>query len=119
MIGVPWFFLYYFSFKYFIEKYDLKTPGRDEDLTVTNELSDAEQTRLIFSGLGGKENITDLDCCITRLRVTVKDGALVNKEILKQSGAQGVLQHGVGVQIIYGTQVATIKNRLDEELTGN
>lgn len=121
LIGVPWFFLYYFSFKFLIEKYDLKTPGREEDLSLTSGkvLSNAEQTQLIFKGLGGKENIDDLDCCITRLRVTVKDGALVNEEILKQSGAQGVLQHGVGVQIIYGTQVATIKNRLDEELTSN
>lgn len=121
LIGVPWFFLYYFLFKYFIEKYNLKTPGRDEDLSAKPEkvLSAAEQTRLIFAGLGGKENIDDLDCCITRLRVTVKDGALVNEETLKQSGAQGVLQHGVGVQIIYGPQVAVIKNRLDEELGSN
>ena len=120
LIGVPWFFLYYFSFKFLIEKYNLKTPGRDEDLSATeNALTDAEQTRLIFDGLGGKENIDDLDCCITRLRVTVKDGSLVNEETLKRSGAQGVLQHGVGVQIIYGPQVAVIKNRLDEKLSGN
>ena len=118
LIGVPWFFLYYFSFKFLIEKYDLKTLGRDEDLTAS-ALTDAEQTRLIIDGLGGKENIDDLDCCITRLRVTVKDGSLVNKETLKQSGAQGVLQHGVGVQIVYGPQVVVIKNRLDEELSGN
>ena len=118
LIGVPWFFLYYFSFKYLIERYDLKTPGRDEDLTATpgKVLSDAEQTQLIFAGLGGKDNIADLDCCITRLRVTVKDGALVDEETLKRSGAQGVLQHGVGVQIIYGPQVAVIKNRLEEHL---
>ena len=121
LIGVPWFFLYYFSFKFLIEKYDLKTPGRDEDLSLTSGkvLTDAEQTKLIFAGLGGKANIDDLDCCITRLRVTVKDAALVNEETLMKSGAQGVIKHGVGVQIVYGTQVSLIKNRLDEEWSSN
>ena len=119
LIGVLLFFLYYFSFKFLIEKYDLKTPGREEDLSANSEkiLSDAEQTQLIFEGLGGKENIADLDCCITRLRVTVKDGSLVSEEILRKSGAMGVIQRGVGIQIIYGTQVNLIKNRLDEELS--
>ena len=115
MIGVPWFFLYYFSFKFFIERYNLKTPGREDEITDSDKiLSDGEQTQLIFSGLGGKENILDLDCCITRLRVTVKDSAKVNEEVLKASGAKGVIKKGVGVQIIYGSQVIGIKNRLEE-----
>ena len=119
LIGVPWFFLYYFSFKYLIEKYNFKTPGRDEDLSLNPEkaLSDAEQTQLIISGLGGRENIDSMDCCITRLRVTVKEALLVSEEILMSSGAKGVLQHGVGVQIIYGPQVAVIKNRLEEAMS--
>ena len=117
MIGVPWFFLYYFSFKFLIERYNLKTPGREDEITDSDKiLSDDEQTQLIFSGLGGKENILDLDCCITRLRVTVKDSARVNEEILKASGAKGVIKKGVGVQIIYGPQVIGIKNRLEEFL---
>ena len=117
LIGVPWFFLYYFSFKFLIEKYDFKTPGREEDLlTEQKVLSDAEQTQLILSGLGGRENIEDLDNCITRLRVTVKDASLVNEEILKTSGAQGIIKQGVGVQIIYGLRVNNIKNNLEEAL---
>ena len=117
LIGVPWFFLYYFSFKFLIEKYDFKTPGREEDLlTEQKVLSDAEQTQLILSGLGGHENIEDLDNCITRLRVTVKDASLVNEDILKTSGAQGILKQGVGVQIIYGLRVNNIKNNLEEAL---
>ena len=116
VIGVVWFFVYYFSFKFLIEKYDYKTPGRDEDLLEEKVLSDAEQTQLILSGLGGKGNISDLDCCITRLRVTVNDASLVSEEILKSSGAQGIIRQGVGVQIVYGLQVNNIKNNLEEAL---
>ena len=116
IIGVPWFFLYYFSFKFLIEKYDYKTPGREEDLSEEKVLSDAEQTNLILSGLGGKENIAEYDCCITRLRVTVHDAALVRDEDLKASGSQGILKQGVGIQIVYGMQVTKIKNNLDEVL---
>ncbi len=119
MIGVPWFFLYYFSFKYLIEKYNFMTPGRDEEANITPEknLSDAEQIKLIVTGLGGRSNIDSMDCCITRLRVTVKEALLVNEEVLIASGAKGVLQHGVGVQIIYGPQVAVIKNKLEEAIS--
>ena len=114
-IGVLWFFLYYLSFKYLIEKYDFQTPGRGEKLLAGNETIDAdEQVKLIFSGLGGRANISDFDCCATRLRVTVKDADLVNEEILSSSGAQGVIQKGVGVQVIYGPHVTVIKNRLEE-----
>ena len=118
-IGGLWFFLYYFSFKYLIEKFDFKTPGREEMAeAVKKDLSDLEQASLIFAGLGGQKNITDLDCCITRLRVTVKDAALVDEKILMSSGAKGVVQHGVGVQVIYGPQVVVIKNNLKELLGG-
>lgn len=118
LIGVPWFFLYYFSFKFMIEKYNFKTPGRDEDLSAEpeNVLSDEERMKLILSGLGGRENINELDSCITRLRVTVYDSGLVSEEILKSTGAKGVLKHGVGVQIIYGTNANVIKNKLEDEM---
>ena len=116
MIGIPWFFLYYFSFKFLIEKYDFKTPGREDDILSNEKISDEEQTKLIVQGLGGKDNISDFDCCITRLRVTVKNPDAVNKEDLDRSGARGVIIQGVGVQIIYGTHVINIKNRLDDFL---
>lgn len=119
MIGIPWFFLYYFSFKFLIERFNFKTPGREDDSTDSDKnLTDNEQNELIISGLGGKNNILDLDCCITRLRVTVKDENLINEELLNKSGAKGVIKRGKGVQIIYGTQVVGIKNRLEEFLQG-
>lgn len=117
IIGIPWFLLYYFSFKFMIEKFNFKTPGREDDSTdLSKNLTDNEQNELIISGLGGKNNILDLDCCITRLRVTVKYENLVDEEILTKSGAKGVIKRGKGVQIIYGTQVVGIKNRLEEFL---
>ena len=76
----------------------------------------SEQTKLILAGLGGRENISDVDNCITRLRVTVKDSSLVNEEILKSTGAKGVFQKGVGVQIVYGFEAVNIKNNLEEAL---
>ncbi len=117
IIGVVWFFLYYFSFKFMIERFDFKTPGREDNLAADEKnLTDDEQTELIFSGLGGRENIADLDCCITRLRVTVKNPELVNDETLTRSGAKGVIKRGNGIQVIYGTQVIAIKTRLEEFL---
>ena len=115
-IGAIWFCLYYFSFKFLIEKFNIKTPGRDEELSVVQTLTDAEQIEKIFAGLGGRKNIEELDNCITRLRITVKDAALVNEKILKESGAQGVIASGVGVQIVYGTGANIIKNKLEEAI---
>ena len=115
-IGAIWFCLYYFSFKFLIEKFNIKTPGRDEELSAAQTMTDAEQIEKIFAGLGGRKNIEELDSCITRLRITVKDAALVNEEILKESGAQGVISSGVGIQIIYGTQAGIIKNKLEEAI---
>lgn len=73
-------------------------------------------SRLIVEGLGGKDNITSLDCCATRLRVSVKNSALVNDAVLRQSGAAGVIKKGAGVQVVYGPQVSVIKSELEEFL---
>ena len=72
---------------------------------------------MILSGLGGRANIRDCDCCITRLRVTVKNAELVKEPDLMASGAKGVIIQGVGVQVIYGPHVINIKNRLEEVLS--
>jgi PTS system maltose and glucose-specific IIC component len=124
MVGIPWFFLYYFSFKFCILKFNLKTPGREDEtdeisiLTQNNTPASANQNRVdcIINGLGGKTNIIELDCCATRLRITVKDGNLVRESLLKKSGARGVLKSGNAVQVIYGPQVTVIKNELEETL---
>ena len=87
------------------------------------ELSDAavgheDTSSIIVRGLGGRENIKDIDCCATRLRVTVKDGSLVTDSLLKMSGAAGVIRRGNGVQVVYGPQVSVIKSELEDYLGG-
>ena len=133
-IGAAYFIGYYFLFSFIIRKWDLKTPGREADdeetklytradvdkktddkAAVTSGLSPEDlQSRQIIQGLGGKSNIVDVDNCITRLRVTVKNSALVNDDVLKASGAAGVVRAGNGVQVIYGPRVSVIKSHLEE-----
>lgn len=99
-IGIIYFFLYYFSFRYLIKKFDLKTPGRETNnkllilkkpnLCDNKNIID-KQSQLIIRGLGGRDNFNDLDCCITRLRVTVNDNTKLNEGLLKQSGAAAII----------------------------
>lgn len=130
IVGAVYFFLYYFVFSFIIKRFNLKTPGREADDETTKlytradvnaskekgkkGASDNTESRLILQGLGGKNNISDLDCCATRLRVTVKDSHLVNDTMLKKSGASGVIHKGDGVQVIYGPQVSVVKSRLED-----
>jgi len=114
LIGIPWFFVYYFLFTFFIKKFDLKTPGREDDEETTIVTGSAERAQRIIDALGGKENLVNVDCCATRLRVTVNDPGAVNEELLKKTGAKGVLMKGKGIQIIYGPQVTIIKNEISE-----
>lgn len=129
VVGVIYFFIYYFLFMFFIKKFDLKTPGREEDGEETrlftrkdynakkegkSEKKQENTSALILEGIGGVDNISDLDCCATRLRITVKDESLVNKDLLKQSGAAGVLLKGNGLQVIYGPRVTVIKSELED-----
>ncbi len=120
MVGVPWFFLYYFSFRYLILKYDFKTLGREDEEEPLPETKPEERREgraaKIVEGLGGRDNIVELDCCATRLRVTVKEAERVSERLLKESGSRGVLRSGTGVQIIYGPQITVVRNELEEEL---
>lgn len=123
--GIIYFFLYYFSFSFLIRKYDLKTPGREEGTEETRlytkadvkQKASSQTSVLITEGLGGSENILDVDCCATRLRITVKDPSLITEETLKASGAKGVIQKGPNVQVIYGPQVTVIKADLEEYIS--
>lgn len=140
-IGIAYFILYFLLFRFMIRKFDYLTPGREEDGETKlytradyNEKKKAEvagepqmsaadvglesTSSLIVCGLGGRENIKNVDCCATRLRVTVNDSALVNDALLKKSGAAGVIRRGSGVQVVYGPQVSVIKSELDEFLKG-
>ena len=134
-VGIVYFFLYYFIFKFLILKFNFKTPGREDDDTETKLYTKADVnakresakdkeagnnsdsvSEEITRGLGGKKNISDVDCCATRLRCTVQDASLVNDAVLKATGASGVVHKGNGVQIIYGPNVTVIKSNLEDYL---
>lgn len=126
-VGIIYFFLYYFIFKFLILKFNFKTPGREDDDEQTKLYTKADvnarkergQTSLsetITKGLGGKNNISDVDCCATRLRCTVMDASLVDDKLLKSTGASGVVRKGNGVQVIYGPHVTVIKSELEDYL---
>ncbi len=140
-IGIVYFIVYFLLFRFMIRKFDYVTPGREDDgetklytradynekkraeVAGEPEMSAADvglesTSSLIVRGLGGKENIKNVDCCATRLRVTVKDSALVTDALLKKSGAAGVIKRGNGVQVVYGPQVSVIKSELDDFLRG-
>ncbi len=125
-VGIIYFLLYYGIFKFLILKFDLKTPGREDEDTETKlytkadynaaketGVKGAEVSALITAGLGGKANIEDVDCCATRLRCTIKDPEKVQEALLKQSGSRGVILKGKGIQVIYGPQVAVLKTNLE------
>ena len=132
-VGILYFFLYYFIFKFMIKKFDFKTPGREDDDVETKLYTKADvnarkeaqndgvasedaMSEAITKGLGGKKNISDVDCCATRLRCTVHDAAKVSDSILKTTGASGVVHKGNGVQVIYGPNVTVIKSNLEDYL---
>lgn len=130
IIGVAYFVVYYFLFSFLIKKLNLKTPGRGEeeevklyrrsDVDAKNHsdvsTSEDEISQLICQGLGGKKNISDVDCCATRLRCTVYKPELVNDSLLNASGATGIVHKGEGVQIIYGPRVTVIKSNFEDYL---
>ena len=133
IVGIVYFVVYYFVFSWMIRKFDYKTPGRDDSEEVKlytrqdvnarkagqqgAQLSaEDEVSRQICAGLGGKKNISDVDCCATRLRCTVYKAELVNDAMLKATGASGVVHKGNGVQVIYGPKVTVIKSNLEDYL---
>ena len=133
IVGIGYFIVYYFLFRFLIVKMNLKTPGRDDNEEVklyrrsdvdarknagSNSAANAVDTlsQIICNGLGGKKNISDVDCCATRLRCTVYKPELVSDAMLKSTGASGVVLKGNGVQVIYGPQVAVIKSNLEDYL---
>ena len=134
-VGIVYFFLYYFIFRWMIQHFGFKTPGREDDDEETKLYTKADykaregagdaadgdagfdaKSAAIAKGLGSKRNITSVDCCATRLRCSVADSSLVNEKLLKATGAVGVIVKGMGVQVIYGPQVAVIKSNLETYL---
>jgi maltose/glucose-specific phosphotransferase system IIC component/glucose-specific phosphotransferase system IIA component len=144
LVGIVYFIVYYFLFRFLIRKFNYTTPGREEDdeevklytradinaakannvnqpnsiqQEVNTKNSNDEVSALITKGLGGRDNISDVDCCATRLRITVNDSNKVKEADLKASGAAGVVKKGNGVQVIYGPRVTVIKSNLDDYLS--
>lgn len=136
-VGIIYFILYYVIFTFMIKKFDFKTPGREDDDTETKLYTKADVnarkeagkaageaattsadpvSELITRGLGGKKNIVDVDCCATRLRITVAQPDRVRDELLKQTDSRGIVKKGQGVQVIYGPHVTVIKAKLEEYL---
>lgn len=134
-VGIIYFILYYVIFTVLIRKMNLKTPGREDDDVETKLYTKAdykakqgeaaggtaaaagdEKSVLITQGLGGKKNISDVDCCATRLRCTVVKPELVNEGILKATSPSGIIRKGQGIQIIYGPSVSVIKSNLEDYL---
>lgn len=128
LVGLVYFGVYYLLFTYLIKKFNFKTPGRDDEEEVKlytradvnakkegkAESQDNQVSAMILKGLGGQDNLSDLDCCATRLRVTVKDSSKVSESLLKSSGAAGVIIKGNGIQVIYGPRVTVIKSNLED-----
>ena len=132
-----YFVLYFFVFRFFILKWNLKTPGREDDGEEVRMISKEEyrqatgvgvaggkaavaaanfdeKSATILRGVGGVDNLVDIDCCATRLRLTLVDGGKVNEALLKSTGASGVVIKGAGIQVIYGPSVTIVKSNFEE-----
>ena len=131
IVGLVYFAVYFFLFRFLIRWRNYVTPGREDDAEETKLYTRADYNRkkeqsaegdrddrpaAILASLGGEGNILNLDCCATRLRITVGDSTLVSQTGLKTTGAAGVIVKGNGVQVIYGPQVSVIKSEVEELL---
>ena len=128
VMGVFWFFVYFGVFYFFIKRFNLKTPGREDD-NILEEGTDldthsADDKYLItgsrfIDALGGKENILELDNCATRLRMEIDDPGKVDETALKRAGAAGTMKPGgKSVQVIYGTNVQFVKDAMEQIIAG-
>ena len=117
IVGVIWFALYYFTFRFLITKFNVMTPGREadsEEVKVVTKDSMNETAAQILEALGGEENLDDVDACITRLRVAVKDVSKVDKDRIKALGATAVLEVKGGIQAIFGAKADPLKQKINE-----
>lgn len=122
-VGLVWFAVYYVVFKWYILKYQIATPGRtigesreeDRDVKVFTKGNGLYDPAIILAALGGKDNITSLDNCVTRLRLQIKEISLVDKDTLKKAGALGVVELDAHtIQVIIGAQVQSVKTGIEQ-----
>ncbi|APX32109.1 PTS sucrose transporter subunit IIBC [Brachybacterium sp. P6-10-X1] len=127
LMGVFWFVVYFVVFRFIIRRFDLKTPGREDDEDLVDEddaLAPGADKYLVtatafLAALGGRENIVDLENCATRLRMEVADTTAVDEAALKRAGAAGTMKPGgQSVQVIYGTSVQFVKDAMEGIITG-
>lgn len=129
LLGLIYGPVYFLLFRWFIVKFDIKTPGRKGSAVAVVRKKDYQEAKAggandsqvdeMIEALGGKDNIVDVDACITRLRITVKDGDLVkdNKYWTENLGAKGLVKvGGTGIQAIYGAQAAGFKAQINSKL---
>lgn len=112
-VGILYFIVYFIIFRVMILKFNYQTPGRETDNAAPVNNAD-NKSQQILDGLGGLENISDLSCCTTRLRVTLHQPSKLNKEKLLATGAAAVVANGDGVQVVYGPEVTVIHARLQD-----
>ena len=122
-LGLIFFVIYYLVFRFFIRTFNLKTPGReDDDIEATADTASAkndfdEVAAIIIEGLGGKENIEDIDYCSTRLRTSLVDGAKVNEAKIKEAKILGLIKPDKdSIQIIIGPQVQFVYDKIHENI---
>ena len=112
-VGILYFIVYFIVFRVMILKFNYQTPGHEKDNAAPVNNAD-NKSQQILDGLGGLENISDLSCCATRLRVTLHRPSKLNKEKLLSTGAAAVVANGDGVQVVYGPEVTVIHARLQD-----
>ncbi|MEM5594938.1 glucose PTS transporter subunit EIIB [Niallia circulans] len=131
LVGLLMAAIYFLLFRFLILKLNLKTPGREED-TETSETANAEAAAsatarndspsalgaTIVNALGGKANIENVDNCYTRLRLILKDPNIVDEQTLKQTGSKGIIKSGNNVQVVYGLNVKSVRDQVDQQLGG-
>ena len=121
VVGLCYAAIYYTVFRVVIAAMDLKTPGREDEVAeeTVADMAEHYMAEQLVGAFGGKDNISSLDACITRLRVGVKDVAKVDQAKLKQLGAAGVVVSGSGVQAIFGTKSDNLKTDMDQWIKGH
>ncbi|MGL5125500.1 MAG: maltose/glucose-specific PTS transporter subunit IIBC [Fusobacteriaceae bacterium] len=118
-VGIVWFLIYYFIFKWYIERYNVLTPGRDNSEKAKEAVESGDiagyTAKIMLEALGGKDNIVNLDNCITRLRLVVKDSNLIDVDAVKNAGAVNVVKlNNTNVQVIIGPKVQVLKKQLQK-----
>jgi glucose PTS system EIICBA or EIICB component len=117
-VGLVFSVIYYFGFRFAIRKFNLMTPGREEETQEEAQSVSSDLAYDVLQAMGGKENIEHLDACITRLRVSVKDIKNVDKNRLKKLGASGVLEVGNNIQAIFGPKSEHLRHQMNEIMQG-